>query len=331
MTDATHLVAALRSTSESEVYGALIRIGKDDRRELEEAVVSFLDHASAHLRSAAIRVLGFYWGLPAYRQRAREMACVERDAAARSVAIMAWCSYYRGTKDADVLRQLLAWLTDHALSDHVRTSAYSGMMVVAGLSGPERARALPRGPIDDSIDWELVRTMLGDSGIDVPAAETSLAAKLGVRKVTYDYGEPNVPTSYVGRVVLTFDGETGLVELVQEIGDTLRAWQGILPAETWRNLLATLERCRFPKAPVISEPPVPGSLSATISWERHGQVESVLIAGRTTDYRDLNRFAWSVIAQMAPELIRGEPTDRIIPDTRIEQPYEMKGHIDRPT
>ena len=77
---ASSQLTALRSSNATEVYSALIKIGKEDHRELEAEVVPFLDSVHAELRSAAIRVLGFYWNLPAYRERAAEMVRSEQSA-----------------------------------------------------------------------------------------------------------------------------------------------------------------------------------------------------------------------------------------------------------
>jgi hypothetical protein len=323
MSTTSDITAALRSSDEAEIYSALIAIGKQDLRAHEREVAGFLDHSSARLRSAAIRVLGFYWALPDYRDRAAQLARSEADTDARSVAIMSWCAYYAGTKDPGILRELYAWFSDKSLSRDIREAAYSGMMVVAGIPAAERARALPRGPFDDSIDWDLVRRMLEGTDL-VPSDETSLVATLGVRKVIYDYGSATNPTAYFGRIVITFNGETGLVNLVQEHGTKRRAWQAILPAETWRNLIGTLHRYGFPKAPTILEPPVPGSLSKTISWERRGQTESLTIAGRTPEYSDVNRIVWSVVSQIVPGMLRGNPSDWEFPATRIEGPHEIE-------
>jgi len=324
MTSSSQLTAPLRSSNAAEVYSGLIKIGKEDHRELEAEIVPFLDSDNSELRSAAIRVLGFYWKLPAYRERAAEMVRSERDADARSVAIMAWSSYHADTKDVDVLKTLHALTLDTTQRFPVRSAAYSGMMVVAGIPATERAKAMPLGAMDESINWELMGRMLAGTGIDVPVKESSPVATLGVRKFIYENGNAQSPTSYFGRIVLTFNGETGLVDLEQEKGPNRRAWRANLPPETWSHLLATLQRYEFPKAPVIVEAPVPGSLAKTLTWERHGNIETLNIAGRTPDYSDVNRIALSVVAQMAPVLLRGQPSEWSFPNTRVDHSREVK-------
>jgi len=178
--------------------------------------------------------------------------------------------------------------------------------------------------MDESINWELMGRMLAGTGIDVPVKESSPVATLGVRKFIYASGNAQSPNSYFGRIVLTFHGETGLVDLEQEQGASRRAWQANLPPETWSNLLATLQRYESPKAPVIVVAPVPGSLSKTLTWERHGKLETVTFAGRTPDYSDVDRIVFSIVAQMAPVLLRGEPSEWSVPNTRVDHPREVK-------
>jgi hypothetical protein len=320
MSDAPELQRRLASSREADVYSALIEIGKTGQRSLEASVASFLGHASATLRGAAARVLGFYWRAPGYRDRIQILVESETDGPARSVEIMAWSAYHTATKDAAALRLLYAIFSNPTLETIVRHSAYLGMMEVFGLAGPGQARALPTGPFDASIDWDLVRRMMDATGVALPTTSTTALAQLGVRKVTYDVGQAD-GLSATGRIVLTFHGETGLVELVQQRGDQRRAWRADLPAETWTNLIEVMHRGEFPRPAVLIEPPVPGSTSRTISWERRGAVEAVHIAGRSLDYADVNRLAWNVVAQMAPDLLDAPPP--AFPNAQIECPREL--------
>lgn len=148
-------------------------------------------------------------------------------------------------------------------------------------------------------------------------------SETAVRKVTYDYGTPDAPEARFGRIVLTFDGVAGTVELVQEQANAVRAWQAVLPPATWQNLIATMQRYDFPKPPVIVEPPRPGSLGKTISWDRGGRIESVAILGRTPDYSDVNRIVWSVVAQLVPDMLSDNPRDWEFPNTLVEAPREV--------
>jgi hypothetical protein len=186
--------------------------------------------------------------------------------------------------------------------------------------------------VDDDNSWlqfqrlvdRIIESLGSDSSIraDRPANEQPAPA-LAVRRVVYDYGSAYVPTAHLGRLILTFDGETGTVDLTQEKGETRRAWRANLPLATWINLISTLQSSGFPKPPTSVEPPVPGSLPTKISWERDGQIESFAIAGTTTEYSDVTRIVWSILYQMVPGMLRGKPSDRVFPNTDIESPVEI--------
>ncbi len=189
---------------------------------------------------------------------------------------------------------------------------------------------------DDDKAWHLFQQLVGEiidrlsaSGCS-QASATSKPEALDVRKVVYDYGEANVPGAYLGRLVLTFDRDTSTVDLVQEHGDMVRGWRATLPSETWSKLIETLHRYEFPRPPTDVEPPVPGSISKTISWERQGQIESLTISGRTSDYSDVNRIVWSVVAQMVPGLLRGQPQNWDFPVTTVGTSIELSGNVERP-
>jgi HEAT repeat protein len=146
------LRARLASNVQGDVYSALIRIGKLEVRELESDVAKFLAHEDPELRSAAIRVLGFYWELPAYAAVASEMIDAESDPAPRAVAIMAIGSYFRGSRSPEVVRRLAMVLVDEENNRRVRSAAYDSIATIVGLGAVARAMSLlvgvsrPSGP-----------------------------------------------------------------------------------------------------------------------------------------------------------------------------------------
>lgn len=323
MTEKSDLLARLRSTDSSGVYGALIEIGKSGMRDLENEVALFLKHADPELRGAALRVLAFYWALPTYRERTFELASLDRESDVRTVALLALGSYERGTKSRGVLTMLVATASDPSVDEEVRAAAYHALLMVAGVDPVERALA-GTGARIDRIDWAWVRELLTDTGVDVPLYKTSVSARLGVDEVMYEMGAPNHPSAREGKLTVTFHGETGLVELVQEHGTVRRGWMASLPEPTWSNLVATLERCGFPRQPDEQAPNPPGTLSRTIRWERRGIVESVELPGNSADYGEVNKLVLPVIAQIAPDVLIGVPASWSTPDTRIEDPFEVK-------
>ena len=87
-------LATLRDAKTAqERYSAIIAIGKKFMTNLAPEVAGYLHDPDPELRSAAIRTLGFYWRLPAYREIAEQMIREEPDAATRGIAVLAWAAY----------------------------------------------------------------------------------------------------------------------------------------------------------------------------------------------------------------------------------------------
>lgn len=133
MPEIESLRAQLGSDDEEELFDALTDIGKQRVRALEGAVVPFLRHPSGELRGAAARTLGFQLRSQAHRDAIREMAASDPAPEARAGAILAWSTLLSGTRDADALRTLEAWLRDRSAPYLVRNNAFWGLIDVAGL------------------------------------------------------------------------------------------------------------------------------------------------------------------------------------------------------
>ncbi|HEY1548995.1 MAG TPA: HEAT repeat domain-containing protein [Kofleriaceae bacterium] len=111
-------------------YSAIIAIGKAFLTNLAPAIEPYLRDPDPELRSAAIRTLGFYWCLPAYRAVAEVMMRDEPDEHARAVAVMAWTSYEHATRNLDALRRLHAIANDEAEAETVRDQAFRSFFTV---------------------------------------------------------------------------------------------------------------------------------------------------------------------------------------------------------
>lgn len=153
----TSLRAQLRSSDEDEIYSALIDIGREGLVEMRADVERFLGHDEPELRSAAIRVLGFYWELDGHRQTADRMWRTDPDDEVRAVALMAWGKYYAGSRDPSVLRTLLGLLNDVGAIEDVRAQAWPSLLSVAAVPKEKWPRDLAvYGRIDEAVDWPLV-------------------------------------------------------------------------------------------------------------------------------------------------------------------------------
>lgn len=321
--DDNALRAQLDASDEHEVYGALIAIGQRDLRQCEPSVAGFLDSTSPELRSAAIRVLAFYWGLPAYRALAHELARAEPDPDARSVAIMAWASYARETGAMDVLRELAGILLQTDDDRVVRVAAYQGLMSVAGVTADLRSRPLMEGPLEDALDWDLLRRILDGSGVELPDRRTTQLVALGVHRVRYQVGEPHNPVDTSGQLTLTLSGEAGLARLVQLRGSQQREWIADMPPATWANLVTTMHRLGFPRQPAMPAVVPPGTAVTTLGWSRGGEVETVMLVGAMADYRDVNRLIFAMIAQIEIAVLGGELADWSQPGAELGPAAEV--------
>ncbi len=313
------LRTSLGSTDPTRVELALREIGARELRALQEDVATLLKSPDPKLRRAAMRVLWHDWRLPQYRLPAFTMASEEQDQDAMNIAHIEWSAAdHRGKKSPDVLAQHYRELVTPSLARAVRAAAYRALLEVYGAPLPN-SEPSPEGPFEDWVDWALVREILAGTEVTLPVPDPTRPRGTEVRKIVFEhlhYG----PTARLGCLILSFDGEGGLVDLVQLIHTGRRHWRATLPTETWQRLVAVMERCQFPREADISTPRVPDSASAALSWDRGGIVEALSITGGTA-YAEVKRIAWAVMAQLAPDVV-GEAVEA--PGVRIENPLELR-------
>jgi len=144
-------------------------------------------------------------------------------------------------------------------------------------------------------------------------------------QIRFDHGRADEKRARVGRIIVQFDRERAVVELMQEKAWRRRTWIADLPIATWTELAEALERCGFPNAAAVVEPPPARSFPTTITANVHGRVEAVTIGEAVGEYRDVTRLAWAVVAQVAPELAHGLPDTRVVPDARVDNAREVTG------
>lgn len=148
---------ALRSSDPAEVFDALIGIGRAGLVALRPEVEHFLAHPEPRLRSAAIRVLAFYWALEAHRQTAEQMWRGDPSEDVRAVALMAWGRLYDGSKDAAALTSLISLLNDLMAGEAVRAQAWASLLSVAGIPQAQwPTQVAVYGRVDALVDWSLV-------------------------------------------------------------------------------------------------------------------------------------------------------------------------------
>lgn len=161
MVDIEELREQLGSDDVDTVFDAIIDIGKKGVYSLEPEVQRCLESPEAAIRSAAIKVLAFYWKQDVYRLRADVMSRTDPDEEVRGTALMAWSGYYAGTRDAGVMRRLHDLLCDPDENEYVRAQAYPALLAVAGLPPAEWPRQTSiYGDIQGGVDWALVERLM---------------------------------------------------------------------------------------------------------------------------------------------------------------------------
>lgn len=144
-----------------DLYHSIIKTGKNNYRDLEIDIVSFLNSDDENLRMAAIRVLGLYWKVPEYKSHAWKMFLSEKDEEVRAVALMVWASYYTKTNNKSILEILHKIMLDEQNHWMIRDQAYRSILKISMI--PQKD--WPRKEIDwknfkKELDWKLLNKIL---------------------------------------------------------------------------------------------------------------------------------------------------------------------------
>lgn len=155
------LTDMLRSRDRREVMEALIDIGKQGHPELAHELFPFLTHPDPDYRSLAIQSLGLFLQIPEAKSRALAMWATspDPDDEVREAALIAWYSYYRDSKDVEVMRVLLSIIRDKNIDKSFRGSAYLGLLRVSGFN-------LAEAPYDGRIQEAVIAKIAREHGLD---------------------------------------------------------------------------------------------------------------------------------------------------------------------
>ncbi|RKS96391.1 hypothetical protein [Chryseobacterium defluvii] len=155
-------------TDGNELYDLLIDCGKkyswtaQEKDELKKVILKYCDHPSEQARSAAIRVLCFYWGLEEYRDKAWEMfSRGKEDDEVRSDALMSWANTYRNQNKISVLKKLYSILKQKSYEKSIREASYWAILGVSSLP-PQNwpKKDIDWDHFDKDIDWTLLETII---------------------------------------------------------------------------------------------------------------------------------------------------------------------------
>ncbi|WP_297332582.1 hypothetical protein [Flavobacterium sp.] len=138
---------------ENFLHDILIDCGKNftltkaDKENLKDTIYRLCSHSSSTVRSAAIRVLCFYWGMTEYRETAFNIFSNEQeDVETRSHGLMSWANTYRNTNNYEILVTLKNILADTKNDEYIRVTAYTGFFNVSPLE--------PKDWPDSNFDWD---------------------------------------------------------------------------------------------------------------------------------------------------------------------------------
>lgn len=127
----------VQETNPDTLYSLLISCGKryplstKEKEELKKTIFDLCSHSSTQIRSAAIYVLCFYWGMKEYENKAWEMFSNEKEfGGTRSTALSGCANIYRNKNDKKILYSILK---NKKNNEDIRETAYNGIFVISPL------------------------------------------------------------------------------------------------------------------------------------------------------------------------------------------------------
>ncbi|KAB2928902.1 MAG: hypothetical protein F9K24_21415 [Leptonema illini] len=148
----------LKDNDIDRLHETIFDIGKSNCYDLEKEIASFLHHEEADIRSAAIRVLAFYWQLDNYKDAAEQMFLDKSEPDhVRDVAVMSWGIYYYKKNSSFAIEKLYKIVCDKNEPDDVRASAYNAILssTILPVSDVRRSQGDTES-INDLVDWPLL-------------------------------------------------------------------------------------------------------------------------------------------------------------------------------
>ena len=136
--------------AEQRAARAIDRIGRSLKTGATVAIDPFLQHPSALLRAAAMKVLVLHWRLVDYTDRVLWALACDEDSDCRRVAALSLGSLYEGTRDLAMGHELVSTLTRTSEPEDVRWASYHALLDLDGRG--QDNRPLPTDPFDPARD-----------------------------------------------------------------------------------------------------------------------------------------------------------------------------------
>ena len=161
----------------SESISILSLIGKEKTYELSKEVYDLLDSLDEVVRETVVQTLGASTGLslPEFKETAYKMWLEDEDANVRKAALIAWASYYGGTKNPAVLKILYKILVDESYPIDHRRTAMEDIFTVSGepsnFYNPFKSRQFymlsSHAELNEKIDWNEIKAIMKKYAPDV--------------------------------------------------------------------------------------------------------------------------------------------------------------------
>ena len=138
------------SRDPADLIDALFEARRENRRELQDAVVKLLEHEEPMVREEAVSLLCTKWEMRDLRPKAREMLQHDEDFGVRARAALGLGSVsMRATRQEDAAL-LVRVFEEEGLPPEVRQACYEALSLIAGRptsvelddTGPKNVRAL---------------------------------------------------------------------------------------------------------------------------------------------------------------------------------------------
>jgi len=153
-----------------DTVDVLSLIGKEKIYELSREVYDLLDSSDEVVRGTVVETLGASTGLslPEFKEIAYKMWLQDEDADVREAALIAWASYYHGTKNPKVLKILYKILMDETYPvEHRRTAMQSIFLVSnepSNFYDPFKSRNFymlsSHAELNQKIDWNEIKAII---------------------------------------------------------------------------------------------------------------------------------------------------------------------------
>jgi tetratricopeptide (TPR) repeat protein len=139
---------------------------------------ALVHHPNEDVRGVALEVLCDEWLArdDAFIRTCVDMAVTETVPFVQAIAVNCFSKCYENTNDVKAGQILASLVSDHSLSEDVRTSAYFGLLTITGILGSRPDLALDFRFLED-VDWLLVnRFLVGSStAIALPTEQQGTA------------------------------------------------------------------------------------------------------------------------------------------------------------